>query len=171
MGFLDSEGLRHLWGKIKGYTIPTRSLTKAQYEALTAEEKQADVAYLITDDNEGWSGGGSAEEIYITEETRIGRWIDGKPLYRQVYRSATPGTSNTPIIKISNDIVPAKIWGIAEAANFTYFPAPFIWNGSNYISLYVAVHNIYVDCASQYMGLPLTVILEYTKTTDQPEVT
>lgn len=26
-----------------------------------------------------------AEDIYSTEETRIGTWIDGKPLYRKVY--------------------------------------------------------------------------------------
>lgn len=33
----------------------------------------------------GSGGGGSgAEEVYSTEETRIGTWIDGKPLYRKV---------------------------------------------------------------------------------------
>lgn len=34
----------------------------------------------------GGSGGGGpgAGEVYSTEETRIGTWIDGKPLYRKV---------------------------------------------------------------------------------------
>lgn len=35
-------------------------------------------------DGAGGSGGGSSEEVYSTEETRIGTWIDGKPLYRKV---------------------------------------------------------------------------------------
>lgn len=30
----------------------------------------------------GSGGGESAGEVYSTEETRIGTWVDGKPLYR-----------------------------------------------------------------------------------------
>ena len=34
------------------------------------------------------SGGG---EVYSTEETRIGTWIDGKPLYRKTLVGTSPG--------------------------------------------------------------------------------
>lgn len=58
MGFLDNAGLTRLWAKIKALVgIPTkRALTQAEYEALSEEEKAADVLYLITDGN---GGGGS----------------------------------------------------------------------------------------------------------------
>lgn len=69
-------------------TVAVKPLTQAEYDALTDEEKQADVVYAITDD--GGSGDSSSEEIYSTEETRIGTWIDGKPLYRRVFRFTHP---------------------------------------------------------------------------------
>lgn len=90
-------------------STPVTPITSAEYEALSDADKQADVTYLITDDNEGGdSGGGSSEEIYSTEEVRIGRWIDGRPLYRKVfpnvpYPSTTanevfvPGTKKTDL--------------------------------------------------------------------------
>ena len=46
----------------------------------------------------GSSSGGSSEEIYSTEETRIGTWIDGKPLYRKAFiYDATGYTANKDI--------------------------------------------------------------------------
>ena len=36
-------------------------------------------------------GSGSAEEVYSTEETRIGTWIDGKPFYRKSLYKESPG--------------------------------------------------------------------------------
>ena len=43
------------------------------------------------------SGGGSGE-IYSETETRIGTWIDGKPLYRKIYSGFTlPNNSSTVI--------------------------------------------------------------------------
>jgi len=63
--------------------IPTVPLTQAEYDALTDDEKNAEKLYLITDAAaSGSGGGGSSEEVYSTEETRIGTWF-GKPLYRQ----------------------------------------------------------------------------------------
>ena len=49
------------------------------------------------------------EEIYSTEETVIGKWIDGKPLYRKVITfpvpaTSTMGTAATHIFNIGNDI-------------------------------------------------------------------
>lgn len=63
-------------------------VTEAEYNALTEEEKMADdKAWLVTD-AEGASGGSasSAGEVYSREEQRIGTWIDGKPLYKKVYK-------------------------------------------------------------------------------------
>ncbi len=51
--------------------------------------------YAITDDRPGGSGsGGGGGEVYSTEETRIGTWIDGKPLYRRVLVAETAEKSD-----------------------------------------------------------------------------
>ena len=43
----------------------------------------------------GGSGGGeSAGEVYSTEETRIGTWINGKPLYRKVVGNTVQNAVN-----------------------------------------------------------------------------
>lgn len=53
----------------------------------------------------GSGGGGSgAEEVYSTEETRIGTWIDGKPLYRKIYTGSVKTKPNhAPVEKIVPD--------------------------------------------------------------------
>lgn len=47
-------------------------------------------------------GGGSAGEVYSTEETRIGTWIDGKPLYRRVIVLDKKISSSSNICSISD---------------------------------------------------------------------
>lgn len=43
----------------------------------------------------GSSSSGSSEEVYSTEETRIGTWIDGKPLYRKTISFTIPYVGGT----------------------------------------------------------------------------
>lgn len=106
MGFLDNNGLSHFWKKIKQWTIPTKSLTKAEYNALSEEEKMADVEYIITDDNSDSTTGGGGGEIYSTDETRIGTWIDGKPLYRKaiVFSGVHVYTSFSSLFTIEDNV-------------------------------------------------------------------
>lgn len=56
------------------------------------------------------------EEIYSTEETVIGKWIDERPLYRQVVDITTPSTINTPITVGKIDGYPIRFEG--------YFKSP-----------------------------------------------
>lgn len=47
------------------------------------------------------------QEVYSTEETRIGTWIDGKPLYRKVYDNLIfPTTTgiNKDILRLPSEI-------------------------------------------------------------------
>lgn len=49
------------------------------------EENNVSLANVLTNiKNLPSSGGGSSSDVYSTEETVIGTWIDGKPLYRKV---------------------------------------------------------------------------------------
>lgn len=54
--------------------------TQAQYDALATKDENT--LYLTE--------GGESGEVYSTNETRIGTWIDGKPLYRKVFTGTFP---------------------------------------------------------------------------------
>lgn len=172
--FLNEARTGELWQAVKDYTIPSKSLTKSEYNALSEEEKMADVEYIITDDNfYNGSSGGISEEIYSTEEVCIGTWIDGKPLYRKTFTFTTPSATKddtiafyTGIENISNVTnivcvifddsksrwVPTSIYA---SSSFRAFFA--VWDKGKEVrcSLGSALTNKLANC-----------ILEYTKTTD-----
>lgn len=155
--------------------VPVKPLTKAEYDALTDEERQADVVYAITDDAGSSSGsGGSSEEVYSTEETRIGTWIDGKPLYRKVVvGKISRALQEIAIGDISEDI--DKVVNIC--ATFTsgggqYYPnSQTTTNASSSITSnsYVKVDAGRVVAYSSFsvvVNNDIVAIVEYTKTTD-----
>lgn len=167
--------------------IPVIAKTSAEYEALTDEEKQADVAYVITDDNEGASSGGSgtassAGEVYSTEETRVGTWIDGKPLYRKVFTLVVTSTNNCKIYTGLNgpDIEIIKIEGLKKHHSDTdklthYVPIPSWNNSADTLRVNSSIFHTTIDSASPEIqikthlaaeGDVLIYILEYTKNTD-----
>ncbi len=53
--YLDEKGLSYFWGKVAGHSLPVREVTQEQYDALSEEEKQANVVYVVT--------GGEAPEV------------------------------------------------------------------------------------------------------------
>ena len=112
-------------GALPEGTVAVKPLTQAEYDALTDAEKQADVVYAITDD--AGSGGGSGEEIYSTEETRIGTWIDGKPLYRKVFSFVISDTLSIP----STGLFSYQFFASTEPLHFTNVYGMI---SSNYIS-------------------------------------
>lgn len=169
MGYLDNAGLAHLWGKIKGYvSTPTKTLTQAEYNALSEEEKQADILYAITDDGGSSGGGASTGEVYSTEETQIGTWIDGKPLYRKVVQSTFASASSTWQV-ISPPIASAVMQKISA---YFRFPGGSFESIPTVDSKSVATRIMYnpgggVQLSSNqkdWIGSDIIIILEYTKT-------
>lgn len=99
MGFLDKAGLAHFWGKVLaglggkqdaltpdesitlqdgniGVALPTKSLTRAEYEALPEEEKQAEKVYLV--DEPPWVPAPLSVQEYDTEGGwHVRKWSDG----------------------------------------------------------------------------------------------
>lgn len=70
-------------------------LSQAEFDALLEEERNRGL-YVISDGGPGGDGsGGSGGEVYSTEETRAGTWIDGKPLYRKSLHKDSLGTLTT----------------------------------------------------------------------------
>lgn len=104
-------------------------------------------------------------EIYSLEEQLIGRWIDGKPLYRIVIKTDHHGTGDVPIPEglnidtvvdlgaIGHDSGNGQIWKWTIASNikprlYTRFP--------DNVFEFSAQASFYFDW----------IIVKYTKTTD-----
>ena len=107
-------------------------------------------------------------ESYSTEEQVIGQWIDGKPLYRKVYKLPTnfvirantwtnTGIPSTDKEIIINSMVLRVING-EETNHFSDVNAGQ-WKGTLQVIRNTNQLNMYND------GY---IILEYTKTTDDP---
>ena len=176
---INGEILEVSGGGLPEGTVAIKPLTKAEYDALTDDEKQADVAYAITDDAGSSDGSsGTSEEIYSTEETRIGTWIDGKPLYRRVFEVTTPsGTSwgqvvppisNAYVVRLEAYLLPSKNSGSDPTVSNVLIPFPYPGD-SVLLMRYSAVSSetprgVAFMVASNRTNKPALVILEYTKT-------
>ena len=107
-------------------------------------------------------------ESYSTEEQVIGQWIDGKPLYRKVYQLSndfvlTGNSWQDTKISISNikQIVRGLVVRINNATNQTDSLNDIMVNiNNNVIKLY---RHTTIVIEEGY------IILEYTKTTDNPK--
>lgn len=167
-----------------GVTTPVRNvLTQAEYDALPEAERNKGL-YVISDGGSG--GGGSSGEVYSTDETRIGTWIDGKPLYRRAFQITLPETNDlTDVLAIEDETHPevnvVEISGIAKKGNAdadNWIPIN-ITGGSAESDLWlirVIVRKItgYPQAIaaqnsgnSFYAGSPAIVYLKYTKATDK----
>lgn len=120
--------------------------------------------------------GKDATQVYSTTETRIGTWIDGKPIYRKVM-SATHNGSNGQISAGSITGLGAVIqyYGYVCCSDSTYRPIPLLDNRTNSetrFSVYSWKTGVYLltDCTTSLLNLiqnqRFYLVLEYTKTTD-----
>lgn len=123
--------------------------------------------------------GVTAQEVYSTEEQRIGTWIDGKPLYRITIPGTTPESinTNTNIANVSHlDIY------ILTNRRCVFFGsvgekkvAPFIPTPSQ--PQYMLDFDIYQNyirawtASNAFTGRPAAYILEYTKNNDTAATT
>ena len=137
MGYLDQTGLTHFWTKIKaalnrkqdrlipdetvlikdgGISVktPVKPLTKAAYDGLSKEEKQAEAVYLV--DEPPWTPIPLSIQEYDTEDGwHVRKWSDGycelSCIYEHNVTSWTQGAAiwftnafvlNTPLPLISS---------------------------------------------------------------------
>lgn len=102
-----------------------------------------------------------ARHKYSTEETVIGKWIDGKPIYRKVINinavnlrnwEYIPETDNLLIEKIINVLVMGTADSFTDSVAF-----PYVRRNSN---------GKFAFTTLDWNFIATTIILEYTKTTD-----
>lgn len=116
------------------------------------------------------------ENIYSTEETVIGRWIDGKPLYRKTFLFTTPATTSTSPVKIAdiselNIDTPIKIQGMVTEVHSSIgyiVPISTSWN-SDYIHCVIRLDKtaLMIICnVDAFTNCKANASIEYTKTTD-----
>lgn len=120
----------------------------------------------------GGSGGsgGPSEEIYSTEERRIGTWIDGKPIYRRVLKNIIMTKSNSyeefpatfPEIETLTRIR-GMLVHTSPGPNPKWRALPD--NGCG-MGLSINKKLMLNNNASWYVNQPISIIMEYTKTTD-----
>lgn len=148
-------------------------LSQTEFDALPEEQKRSGTYFV--DDGSSGSSSGSAWEVYSTEETRIGTWIDGKPLYRIVVNTTSPSEIETAkaIYGLSSTTSIHKIEGyILALNNDDRLPLNFYRNSSRYIATFYDNYNnisaiVMVISHSSDKTRPVVLVLEYTKTTDK----
>lgn len=119
--------------------------------------------------------GGASKEIYSTVETRIGTWIDGKPLYRRVISGTSPSKYNEAVqVGVIEDFgMPATITGVLLSTDGGFIPIPYVIipssaTNTSYATAYVSADGkIYVSTNGPYfINRQMWIIIEYTKNTD-----
>lgn len=106
---------------------------------------------------------------YSTEETIIGTWIDGKPLYRKVIDTTTPSSANTDnvVATFSSDYNVINFYGSVYIVNQLH-SINMYYDSTHSISTYIQVsdNSIHCKCTGYIAENPMKIIIEYTKTTD-----
>lgn len=119
---------------------------------------------LYVGDNEIGQG-----DVYSTEETVIGTWIDGRPIYRKTYDTgALTGNSKSIQLNIPNiDLIWSTNISFGISITGNAFPLPYVGSDSQYnVSLYINKSIIHFNPSSQ-QATASYVTVEYTKTTDK----
>lgn len=166
-----------------GADVNVTVLTEEEFNTLP-EFEQNNGVYFISGEVDSGNSGGSSEslDVYSTEEKRIGTWIDGKPLYRKVaiFNVSENATGITPTFDLLDGTEVKKYDAYARLQNMLDIPIPYFYSLDNYISVNFSQTvstqghkpGVYIQYSgSHFTNSQVTMILEYTKTTDQPEVT
>lgn len=116
-------------------------------------------------------GGGGSEDVYSTEETRIGTWIDGKPVYRKTWVGTSPNISETKAFDLGFSIdTLVNSSGSALRTDGKIMPLHFA-NGVSYFAIIIKrdTNELYTSYGhNAFINTSYWITLEYTKTTDEP---
>lgn len=104
---------------------------------------------------------------YSLDEKRIGTWIDGKPLYREMIVVENTASVHIPYSNKNKKII--SLFGVADCNNFVLDSSFVQTYGQDMVRIYYQkdTQDIHVELGSVYQT-PATVWIQilYTKTTD-----
>ena len=111
----------------------------------------------------------STYDVYSTNETVVGKWIDGKPLYRRYFNFTTGSKSgNQYIMNIPNYSDIERITNIYGTYSHTNSTGNLIYaniNLTDQIITWVENGKINALTISNYYNSDVHMFIEYTKTT------
>lgn len=128
------------------------------------------------------SGGGQTQDIYSTEEQRIGTWIDGNPLYRKTYyKEITTQAEKSRYFAIDssffNTLIKAEGFFAPDGWNSIY-SLPFMEMNPDVTHVYSIGtsytendHSLRLNYYTKYATTGhICVTVEYTKPTDSASI-
>lgn len=125
-----------------------------------------------------WSTLSATNEVYSTTETRIGTWMNSKPVYRKTLIGTCPSSPSTSGARasigwISNIDIPIELHGVVKRAGTNgFFPIPYIeYSKGAYITMYnfsgeFAVYFFQDFTTGSIAGQPIYITCVYTRTID-----
>lgn len=146
-------------GRSIGVVTPVRGIFSQEEFDILPEEQQNKGLYVIQGPG-GGEGPGGNWDVYSTEETRIGTWIDDKPFYRRVVIFTVPNTMNTwvdtPITFPNVDNFFVSLFNSNGQFVDFGFMGFRVWNGT-----------MQVIVRTPYTNHQVTAVCLYTKVTDK----
>lgn len=115
---------------------------------------------------------------YSTEEIKTGEtWIDGRPIYRKVIEIAQ--FPNATTISIPHEIISAGFIAVDPGRSYAQesnsvgagISIPFVYSGGAVVSAFADRTNLHIYTSTDRRAYKGWMTLNYTKTTDTPEVT
>ena len=173
--FTINNNIRYLWVNIlSGTSINTTINLQIELGSATEYEAYYEPTISIKDSEGNFHEiGFDNKDNYSEREQIIGTWIDGKPLYRKVFRTTFPTVSSNGTYVANKEVY------FADNVNFSFLEALFIENGnqrqnlpyinnSGYVSKGFVQDNILMltGNSTAHSGLRTTAIIKYTKSTD-----
>ena len=111
----------------------------------------------------GWEEIDDAGDVYSTTETRIGTWIDGKPIYRRIFTGTKTGSRPVISNQVLNVDTVIKQYGQLTNNNWKYV----LTTSSNGVGYKIEDSTFYIYSEdSTNTTWSYVTIYEYTKTTD-----
>ena len=112
---------------------------------------------------------GSENQIYSYDETSIGTWIDGKPIYRKSFNyTATTGEVFVADLSSLNIDTVCHMYGNFKDGNALIESIPFYLHSAYTVAPFYKLtdKSLRLTVNIGNLSCPGVVIIEYTKTTD-----
>lgn len=162
--------------------IPVRGVfTQEEYDDLPDEKKETGFSVILDDEDDNDSSSAPGLQVYSTDETVVGKWINGLPIYRKTLTGTFTSTTNHLTDDgVIDDLITLYGSMSLSGAQKTSYVIPYLGiDGTVYceprirnndLLVYVS-ENVTGQVAGSSTTIPIPpfsyfITIEYTKTTD-----
>lgn len=118
----------------------------------------------------------TSQEVYSTEEKRIGTWIDGNPLYQKTFTGTVSSDGTFPAIKIAGVQTWVNGAGWIIRNDKYQYPIPALYSPQDFVGFAISTNganilfNYGTAVGTVIKNATFHITFRYTKTTDQATV-